>query len=192
VSTDVSEEHIASIFRVEKINPAKKNSVQADGKLVSCWTYFFDPENGGEMFLRNVDWRSTDYTALYPRMCTLQYRDCCVYSQQKIQLCSITVYDRIMPMYITELISVAPQSLFNYSVCMQIGSVAFRFKQAFLKSDWFGSSYWICWPLGHSDDAKRRCNHSMTRTGTAVTFDFDSVQHRKSGFRLLVVKTFNA
>jgi hypothetical protein len=28
---------------------------------------FFDPENGGDMFLRNVDWHSTDYTALYPR-----------------------------------------------------------------------------------------------------------------------------
>jgi hypothetical protein len=25
------------------------------------------PENGGDMFLRNVGWLSTDYTALYPR-----------------------------------------------------------------------------------------------------------------------------
>jgi hypothetical protein len=25
---------------------------------------FFDPEDGGDMFLRNVGWRSTDYTAL--------------------------------------------------------------------------------------------------------------------------------
>jgi hypothetical protein len=33
--------------------------------LVSCWTYFFDPEDGGDMFLRNVCWHSTDYTALY-------------------------------------------------------------------------------------------------------------------------------
>jgi hypothetical protein len=28
---------------------------------------FFDPEDGGNMFLRKVDWLSTDYTALYPR-----------------------------------------------------------------------------------------------------------------------------
>jgi hypothetical protein len=28
---------------------------------------FFDPEDGGDMFLRNVGWHSTDYTALYPR-----------------------------------------------------------------------------------------------------------------------------
>jgi hypothetical protein len=28
---------------------------------------FFDTENGGDMFLRNVCWLSTDYTALYPR-----------------------------------------------------------------------------------------------------------------------------
>jgi hypothetical protein len=28
---------------------------------------FFDPENGGDMFLRNVGCPSTDYTALYPR-----------------------------------------------------------------------------------------------------------------------------
>jgi hypothetical protein len=31
-----------------------------------CWNYFFDPENGGDMFLRNVGWNSTDYTS-YPR-----------------------------------------------------------------------------------------------------------------------------
>jgi hypothetical protein len=30
-------------------------------------TYYFDPEDGGDMFLRNVGWHSTDYTALYPR-----------------------------------------------------------------------------------------------------------------------------
>jgi hypothetical protein len=28
---------------------------------------FFDPEDGGDMFLRNVSWLSTDYTALYLR-----------------------------------------------------------------------------------------------------------------------------
>jgi hypothetical protein len=35
--------------------------------LASCWTYFFDPEDGGDMFLRNVGWHSTDYTTSYPR-----------------------------------------------------------------------------------------------------------------------------
>jgi hypothetical protein len=28
---------------------------------------FFNPEDGGNMFLRNFGWFSTDYTALYPR-----------------------------------------------------------------------------------------------------------------------------
>jgi hypothetical protein len=35
--------------------------------LLACWTNFFDPEDGGDMFLRNVGWNSTDYTASYPR-----------------------------------------------------------------------------------------------------------------------------
>jgi hypothetical protein len=34
--------------------------------LVS-WTYYFDPEDGGDKFLRNVGWNSRDYTASYPR-----------------------------------------------------------------------------------------------------------------------------
>jgi hypothetical protein len=32
-----------------------------------CWNYFFDPEDGGDMFLRNVGCNSTDYTASHPR-----------------------------------------------------------------------------------------------------------------------------
>jgi hypothetical protein len=28
---------------------------------------FFDPEDGGDMFLQNVDWLSTYYTTLNPR-----------------------------------------------------------------------------------------------------------------------------
>jgi hypothetical protein len=28
---------------------------------------FFDPEDGGDTFLRNVGYNSTDYTASYPR-----------------------------------------------------------------------------------------------------------------------------
>jgi hypothetical protein len=39
--------------------------------LACCFffcTYFFDPEDGGDMLLRNVGWNSTDYTASYPRI----------------------------------------------------------------------------------------------------------------------------
>jgi hypothetical protein len=32
-----------------------------------CWNYFFDREDGGDMFLRNVGCNSTDYTASHPR-----------------------------------------------------------------------------------------------------------------------------
>jgi hypothetical protein len=35
--------------------------------LISSSAYFFNPEDGGDMFFRNVGWHSTDYTALYPR-----------------------------------------------------------------------------------------------------------------------------
>jgi hypothetical protein len=34
--------------------------------LISC-SAIFDPEDGGDMFLRNVGSYSTDYKALYPR-----------------------------------------------------------------------------------------------------------------------------
>jgi hypothetical protein len=42
-------------------------------KLTTCFHVgvlvglFFDPKYGGDMFLQNVGWLSTDYTALYPR-----------------------------------------------------------------------------------------------------------------------------
>jgi hypothetical protein len=38
--------------------------------LLTCWfllNYLFDPEDGGDMFIRNVGCNSTDYTASYPR-----------------------------------------------------------------------------------------------------------------------------
>jgi hypothetical protein len=35
--------------------------------LVSCSAYFFDSEDGGDMFLQNVGCHLTDYKALYPR-----------------------------------------------------------------------------------------------------------------------------
>jgi hypothetical protein len=45
MSTYVSEEHVASIFRVEQAE--QDTSVKACG-------LFFDTENGSDMFLRNV------------------------------------------------------------------------------------------------------------------------------------------
>jgi hypothetical protein len=33
----------------------------------------FNPEDGGDMFLRNVEWLSADYTALYPRSQNYSY-----------------------------------------------------------------------------------------------------------------------
>jgi hypothetical protein len=37
------------------------------GNKQSSDLLFFNPEDGGYLFLRNVGWLSTDYTALYPR-----------------------------------------------------------------------------------------------------------------------------
>jgi hypothetical protein len=56
-ATDVSEEHIASIFRV-CLPPAY---------LLVLAEIFLDPEDGGDMFLRNVGCISTDYTASHSR-----------------------------------------------------------------------------------------------------------------------------
>jgi hypothetical protein len=70
VATDISEEHIASIFWVEEIISAR-TSKQAGASsachLLACWNYFCDPEDGGDRFLRNVGCNSTDYTASHPR-----------------------------------------------------------------------------------------------------------------------------
>jgi hypothetical protein len=46
-----------------------KSSVFWD--ITSC-SPVLDPENGGDMFLRNVDWLSLDCTDLYPRRQLLQ------------------------------------------------------------------------------------------------------------------------
>jgi hypothetical protein len=43
------------------------------GLLATCFhagfslNLLFDPEDGGDMFLRNISWLSTDHTGLYPR-----------------------------------------------------------------------------------------------------------------------------
>jgi hypothetical protein len=44
--------------------PAWKQVATSSGFVLGS---FFDPEDGGNMFLRNIDWLSTDYTALYRR-----------------------------------------------------------------------------------------------------------------------------
>jgi hypothetical protein len=51
----------------------RNTSIFSRSLLATCFhagfflDLFFDPEDGGDMLLRNVGWLSTDYTALYPR-----------------------------------------------------------------------------------------------------------------------------
>jgi hypothetical protein len=55
VWTEVSEECVASIFRVEK--SASEEPAWADGRADACWFFvdlLFDPEDGDDMFLRNI------------------------------------------------------------------------------------------------------------------------------------------
>jgi hypothetical protein len=59
-----SEEHIASIFRVEKIIKQEPASKQVASRILFQPEI---PEDGGNMLLRNVGCYSTDYTASYPR-----------------------------------------------------------------------------------------------------------------------------
>jgi hypothetical protein len=74
-STDVLEEHVASNFTVEEW--AKEGGSMKQVINHSCTYYllhvsialglFFYPGDGSDMFLRNVDLLSSDYTALYAR-----------------------------------------------------------------------------------------------------------------------------
>jgi hypothetical protein len=79
-STDVSEEHIASIFRVEETANQETNMEQTASRAqivrnngllslvpASFYGLLFDPEDESNMFVRNVSWLSPDYMALYPR-----------------------------------------------------------------------------------------------------------------------------
>jgi hypothetical protein len=50
MSTDVSEEHIVSIFRVEEISSAR-NQQASKCLLATCW---FLAKDGDDKFLRNV------------------------------------------------------------------------------------------------------------------------------------------
>jgi hypothetical protein len=59
-STDVSEKHVPSLF-----------SYLLQARFVLG--IFFDPEDGGDMFLRNVGWLSADYMALYHRRYNSSY-----------------------------------------------------------------------------------------------------------------------
>jgi hypothetical protein len=63
-STDISEEHVTSIFRVEE-TPRQAMSVTCF-RCVILLGSFFDSE-GSYVFLRNVGWLSTEYTELYRR-----------------------------------------------------------------------------------------------------------------------------
>jgi hypothetical protein len=58
------------MFRVEEIIQQEPATKQVASRMLTCWlllNYFFDPEDGGNMFLRNVGCNSSDYTASYPR-----------------------------------------------------------------------------------------------------------------------------
>jgi hypothetical protein len=55
--TDVSEDEVASIIRAEE-----QDEFQAGFLLAS----FFHPDDGGDMFLRNVGWLSMGYTHYIP------------------------------------------------------------------------------------------------------------------------------
>jgi hypothetical protein len=59
---------------MSKNKPSKKISVKAGSKrnqsyFNACFFLglFFDTEDGGHMFLRNIGWLSTDHTAFYHR-----------------------------------------------------------------------------------------------------------------------------
>jgi hypothetical protein len=73
--------HFGGTYRLQlqgRRNKFSKN--QKAKKWPACWTYFFDPEDGGDMFLRNVGWNSTDYTASYPRRWYLALDLCAKYN----------------------------------------------------------------------------------------------------------------
>jgi hypothetical protein len=65
VRTDVSEEHVSSIFRVEKIHEQRNSCSQTANTFPRAKNFFY-PEDGGDTFLRNVGSYKT-YAAPHPR-----------------------------------------------------------------------------------------------------------------------------
>jgi hypothetical protein len=61
------------VYSVERQVTFRTNMTPQSALLATCFdagfllALFFDPEDGGDVFLRNVWWLSTDYAALYPR-----------------------------------------------------------------------------------------------------------------------------
>jgi hypothetical protein len=55
----------------------------------SCWNYFFDPEDGGDMFLKNLGCNSTDYTVSHPRRWYASYHVTKFYLIQ-FERCNVT------------------------------------------------------------------------------------------------------
>jgi hypothetical protein len=64
MGTDVSEENITSIFRVKISGTRNQLAVGVSAALLFLPRLILDPENGGEIFLRNVG-SHTDHAALF-------------------------------------------------------------------------------------------------------------------------------
>jgi hypothetical protein len=69
-STDVSEEVIAYIFSVEELNSshARNQAVAANIEILLVLLAVLHPEDGSDIFLRNVGFHSVGHKMLYPRL----------------------------------------------------------------------------------------------------------------------------
>jgi hypothetical protein len=56
--SDISEEYIASIFRVEEYAKPETIMTQQTSFFLG---FFFNPEDEGDVFLRNIDWTTRHY-----------------------------------------------------------------------------------------------------------------------------------
>jgi hypothetical protein len=74
---DVSEEHIAYIFRAEEQTEQETSSACYLCQVGFLLGLLFDPDDDGEIFLRNVGRLTTDYMALYPRRQKSSYSEVC-------------------------------------------------------------------------------------------------------------------
>jgi hypothetical protein len=71
--------------------------------------FYFAPDNGGDMFLRNVGWHSTDYTALYPRrwysgkeVFVIWIRIKVFFTAVNIRILSHVLWHRVVPEVVTK------------------------------------------------------------------------------------------